>query len=129
MPRLSKHEKSGTIGMLQAGMRVSDIERYYNCHTSTIQILRDQAAGTVKDRRRSGQPRITTRSPDAILTAFFILWHYPFCVKIKGTETLCINITIAQLILPAPTSIFWQQIEFWCLTSPLCPETCLRLSY
>ena len=25
MPRLSKHEKSGTIGMLQAGMRVTDI--------------------------------------------------------------------------------------------------------
>ena len=31
----------------------------------------------VKDRHRSGQPRITTRPPDATLTAFFVLRHYP----------------------------------------------------
>ena len=30
----------------------------------------------VQDRYRSGQPRITTRRPDATLTAFFVLWHY-----------------------------------------------------
>ena len=28
MPRLSKNEKSGTIGMLQVGMRVTDIAQY-----------------------------------------------------------------------------------------------------
>ena len=32
MPRLSKHKKSDTIGMLQAGLRVTDIAQYYNCH-------------------------------------------------------------------------------------------------
>ena len=75
MPRLSKHEKSGTIGMLQVGLRVTDIAQYYNCHPSTIHVLRDryQATGTVKDRHRSGQPRITTHRPDATLTAFFVL--------------------------------------------------------
>ena len=54
MPRLSKHEKSGTIQMLQAGLRVTDIAQYYNCHPSTIQVLRDryQATGMVKDRHR-----------------------------------------------------------------------------
>ena len=56
MPRLSEHERSGTIEILQAGVCVSDVESYYNCHPSTIQRLRDryQATGTVKYRRRSG---------------------------------------------------------------------------
>ena len=62
MPRLSEHERSGAIGMLKAGVRVSGVTRYHNCHPSTKQRLRDhyQATGTVKDRRRSGQPRMAT---------------------------------------------------------------------
>ena len=90
MLRFSKHEKSGTIRMLQAGVRVTDFAQYYNCHPSTIQVLRDryEATGMVKDRLRSGQPRITTRRPDATLTAFIVLWHYPLCVKIKREQTL-----------------------------------------
>ena len=50
MPRLSKHEKSGTIGMLKVGLRVTDIAQYYNCHPSTMQVLRVRfkATGTVK---------------------------------------------------------------------------------
>ena len=49
--RLSDHERSGATGMLKAGVRVSDVARYHNCHSSTIQHLRDryQATGTVKD--------------------------------------------------------------------------------
>ena len=114
MPRLSKHKQSGTIRMLQARVRDSDIARNYNSHPSTIRVLRDryQATGTVKDRRRSGQPRITIRRPDATLTAFFVLWHYPFCVKIKREETLCTNMTMPQLILHPSLSIIWQQIKF-----------------
>ena len=62
MPRLSEHERSGAIGMLKAGARVSDVARYHKCHPSTIQRPRDryQATGTVKGRRRSGQPRMAT---------------------------------------------------------------------
>ena len=68
MPRLSKHEKSGKIGMLQAGLRVTHIAQYYNCHPSTIQVLRNryQATGMVKDRHLSGKQRIITRRPDSI---------------------------------------------------------------
>ena len=90
MPSLSKHEKSGTIGMLQAGLRVNDIAQYYNCQPSTMQVLRDrfQATGMVKDRHRSGPPRITTRRQDATMTVFFVLWHYPLCIKIKGEQSL-----------------------------------------
>ena len=54
MPRLSEHERSGAIGMLKAGVRVSDVARYHYCHPSTIQRPRDryQATGTVKVRRK-----------------------------------------------------------------------------
>ena len=62
MPRLSEHERSGATGMLKAEVRVSDVVRYQYCHPSTIQCLKDryQATGTVKDRRRSGQPKMAT---------------------------------------------------------------------
>ena len=62
MPRLSKRERPGAIGMLKAGVRVSGVARYHYCHPSTIQRLKDryQVTGTVKDRRRSGQPRRAT---------------------------------------------------------------------
>ena len=62
MPRLSEHERSGAIGMLNTGKRVSDVTQYHNCHPSTIQRPRDryQATGTVKDRRWSSQQRMAS---------------------------------------------------------------------
>ena len=62
MPRLSEHERSGAFLMLKNGARVSDVARYHNYHPSTIQFLRDryQATRIVKDRCRSGQPRLAT---------------------------------------------------------------------
>ena len=78
MPRLSEHERLGAIGMLKAGVRVSDVARYHYCHLSTIQQLRDryQATGTVKDRRRSGQPKKAT-SVKSQLT-LIVYRRYPF---------------------------------------------------
>ena len=50
MPRLSEHERSGAIGMLKAGVRISDVAIYHNYHSTTIERLSDryQATGTVK---------------------------------------------------------------------------------
>ena len=50
------------LGMLKAGVHVSDVARYHNCYPLTIQRLRDryQATGTVKVRRRSSQSRMAT---------------------------------------------------------------------
>ena len=42
VPRLSEHERPGAIGMLKAGMRVSDVTWYCNCLFLTIQRLRDR---------------------------------------------------------------------------------------
>ena len=76
MPRLSKHERSGGIGMLKAGVCVSDVTRYHNCHPLTIQGLRDryQATWTVKIRNRSGQPRIATGVKSQVVS--IVYWRY-----------------------------------------------------
>ena len=70
--------------MLNAGVRVSDVARYNNWHLSTEQRLRDryQSIGTVKDRRRSGQPRMATDVKtatyvDCILTIFTSMISVP----------------------------------------------------
>ena len=62
VPRLSEHERSGASGMLKAGVRVSGLARYNNCHPSAIQHLRDcyQATRTIKGRHRPGQLRMAT---------------------------------------------------------------------
>ena len=83
MPRLSEHERLGAIGMLKAGVRVSDVARYHCCHPSTIQRLRDryQATGTVKDRRRSGQPKMATSVKSqltSIMNRRYLHRRYPF---------------------------------------------------
>ena len=60
VPRLSEHKRRGVIGMLKAGVRVFGVARYYNCHPSAIQRLRDcyQATRTVKGRHRPCQLRM-----------------------------------------------------------------------
>ena len=83
MPCVSKHERSCAIGMLKAGVRVSDVARYHNCHPSIYQRLRDgyQATGTVKDQRRSGQPRMATgikRQLTSIVYRRYLHRRYPF---------------------------------------------------
>ena len=62
VPRLFEHERPGAIVMLKARVRVSGVARYYNCHPSAIQHLRDcyQATRPVKGRHRPGQLRMTT---------------------------------------------------------------------
>ena len=62
MPRLSEHERPGAIGQLKAGVRVSGVARYYKCHPSAIQHLRDcyQTTRTVKSRHRPGKLRMAT---------------------------------------------------------------------
>ena len=48
MPRLSQHERSGAIGMLQAGVPVSDVARHHNCHQITIALNHDPIPKKIK---------------------------------------------------------------------------------
>ena len=96
MPLLSEHQPSGAIGMLKAGVRVSDVARYHYCLLSTIQSLKDcyQATGTVKDRRRSGQPKMATGFKiqlTSIVYPRYLHQRYPFqpaIVSARGTVGL-----------------------------------------
>ena len=99
MPRLSEHERSGAIGMLQAGVRVSDVARHYNCHPSTILRLRDhyQATGSVKDRRRPGQRR--RRQLTSIASKFSIPTGYRQCQTNNWTSRVsCFMFVINDLM-------------------------------
>ena len=83
MPRLSEHGQSGAIGMLKAGVHVSEVARYHNYHPSTIQRLRDryQATGTIKDRLRSAQPRMATGVKSQLTSIVYRRYlhrRYPF---------------------------------------------------
>ena len=66
MPRLSQDERHQTIGMLAAGAHGEDVARRFNVQSSTITRLRRlyKAVGSVSDRPRSGQPRVTTPTED-----------------------------------------------------------------
>jgi hypothetical protein len=66
MPRLGEHLRNQAIGLLQAGVAKIDVSRRLNCHVSTIARLQNRynAFGSVRDRPKSGRPRITTRRQD-----------------------------------------------------------------
>ena len=90
MPRLSEHERSGGIGML------NDVVNNHNCHPSFIQPLRDryQATGTVKDRRRSGQLRMATcvkRQLTSIISTIFTSILAGYCQFQTNSRALSVN--------------------------------------
>ena len=61
MPRLTSVERERAVGMLQSGLRPTDIARRLNVSHTTITRLRQrlQETGTTRDRPRSGRPSVT----------------------------------------------------------------------
>ena len=66
IPRLSENDRLSAIGMIQAGMLHRAIATQFCVHINTIQALwrRFQQFGIVRDRRRAGRPRMTSRQQD-----------------------------------------------------------------
>lgn len=66
MPRLNCEVRNQIIGLLQGNVSQRRIARRFNVHPSTISRLNHRylTTGTVKDRPRSGAPRVTTRRQD-----------------------------------------------------------------
>ena len=66
MPRLSAQQRERAIGMLTAGVSMREAARRFNCSHSTIVRLSQRlaATGSTTDRRRTGQPRVTTSVQD-----------------------------------------------------------------
>ena len=55
MPRLSNNDRNQALGMLRAGISTREVARLLNCHQTT---------NNLSDRRRPGQPRVTTVQQD-----------------------------------------------------------------
>ena len=62
MVRLSTVDRARALGMVQGGTSQENVARHFNVHKSTISKLmtRYRDTGDVKDRIRSGRPRITS---------------------------------------------------------------------
>ena len=66
MPRLSENQRNQTIGMLQAGAMVNDVAQHFGCSRQTIHNLNTRfvIAGSVRDRPRPGERRVTSQQDD-----------------------------------------------------------------
>ena len=112
MPHLSEHERSGTIGIIQTSVCISDITKYYNSHPSTLHRLwaRNQVIQTVK----KSTPVWSTRNDDKTSRHYIdnILRPValPFLRQNYRRGNLNTNMTMSQLIFPASLSMFGQQI-------------------
>ena len=66
MPRITAHLHELDVGMLQGGMRTTDVARAINCNVCTVRRLRQlyRETGWTADLPRSGRPRVTTPAQD-----------------------------------------------------------------
>ena len=66
MPRLSLLDKARAIGQLEAGIHQNVVAQNYGISQSTVSRLRQEfrETGDVKDRPRSGRPKVTTPAED-----------------------------------------------------------------
>ena len=62
MPKVPAHLRERALGMLQGGMRTTDVARVINCSVRTMRRLRQRyrETGQTADCPRSGRPRVTT---------------------------------------------------------------------
>ena len=70
MPRLREEERLQALIELASGVNVSDVARQFNCHRNTIINLQQRYLETssIKDRPRSGRPRVTSIRTDRYIT-------------------------------------------------------------
>lgn len=66
MARLNNDQRNQAIGMLNAGRSAAAVSQTFGCSRKTIERLRRRfrATGNVRDRPRSGRPRVTTAADD-----------------------------------------------------------------
>uniref|UniRef100_A0AAZ3RBG3 Transposase Tc1-like domain-containing protein n=1 Tax=Oncorhynchus tshawytscha TaxID=74940 RepID=A0AAZ3RBG3_ONCTS len=66
MPKVPTHLRERALGMLQGGMRTTDVARAITCNVCTVRRLRQRYRGTgqTADRPRSGRPRVTKPAQD-----------------------------------------------------------------
>ena len=66
MPRLALQQRLLALGMIRAGRTHREVAQHFNCHLNTVDRLVQRYAqhNDVRDRPRSGRPRVTTPAQD-----------------------------------------------------------------
>ena len=66
MPKLSATDRGRLVGMLEAGMSIAQVARFFQCSHRTVRLWQRRFAntGSLNDLPRSGRPRVTTREDD-----------------------------------------------------------------
>ncbi|GFR79184.1 transposable element Tcb2 transposase [Elysia marginata] len=69
MSRLSEVDRHRALGLLQAGLPISEVSLRMNLNRTTVYRVRQRLheTDTVSDRPRSGRPRCTTQRQDRFL--------------------------------------------------------------
>ena len=85
MPRLSNVDRACVIGQLEAGVRQSLVAARFGVSQKTISKLKQRYRDTieVKDRPRSGRPRITTAATDHRIEALAARRRYVTATEIQ----------------------------------------------
>ena len=75
MPRLNETDRGRAVGMIEAGVRHSDVARQFGVHRNTVDALwrRYQQFGATRDRPRSGRPRVTSIRQDTYIRVVHLL--------------------------------------------------------
>lgn len=86
MPRLRENERIQALMQLTAGVSVADVARQFNCHRHTITnlIQRFNQNGNVRDRPRSGRPKVTTARQDRYLTLTHLRHRFKTATSTAG---------------------------------------------
>ncbi|GFR70981.1 transposable element Tcb2 transposase [Elysia marginata] len=106
MPRLSKVDLHRALGLLQAGLPISEVTLCMNVNRATIFRLRQrlQETDTVSDWPRSGRPRCTTQTQDRNLVRNHT--NNRFCsasassLQTRGSNNQCISANTVRRRLP-----------------------------
>ena len=69
MPRLNETDRCRAVGMVEAGVRHTDVATQFGVHRNTVDPLwrRYQQFGTTRDWPRSGRPRVTSIRQDTFI--------------------------------------------------------------
>ena len=69
MPRLNETDRWRAVGMIEAGVRHTDVARQFGVHQNTVDAWwrRYQQFGITRDRFRSGRPRVTSNHQDTYI--------------------------------------------------------------
>ena len=118
MPRLTDAQRNQAIGMLRAGLNVTNVARQMGCTRQTIHSLRNKfnITGSVRDLARSGRPPVTTLRDDRMITLTHLRNRFfacnGYCKAIRGPSTDD-NQSSEEEPTPytSPSTIYWADFD------------------